>query len=78
VEFVFWIGLFKLAQVLKLLQARLVRDVVVSDDFDGHFQVVLVHIPRPDHVREHSLACGAVHGVLAVERLAYVDLVVAL
>ncbi len=61
VELVLRVGLLQLAQILELLDTALVGDVVVADDFDDHFGVLVVQIAGSDHVGEDTLASVAVN-----------------
>ena len=53
--FVLWVGVVHPPERLELLEARLVHDLVVPDDLDGHLLVAAETVPGPHHVGEHSL-----------------------
>ena len=53
--FVLWVCVVHPPERLELLEARLVHDLVVPDDLDGHLLVAAETVPGPHHVGEHSL-----------------------
>ena len=66
VEFVILVGFFQLVEVFELFDARSMCDVVVSDNFDSNFHVILVHITCTHNIGEYTLTSVTVDRVLIV------------